>query len=66
MTREDLTGKTFGCWKVIGPADDYKWVCECSCELHTRRDVLASSLKKEGYQGHVATENIIQQSKVLK
>ena len=38
--REDLTGRMFGRWKVIGPAEDYirpygyhepQWLCECSC-----------------------------------
>jgi len=44
--REDLTGNIYGCWKVLGPAEDYKWECECQCPLHTRRAVLASSLKR--------------------
>ena len=46
MPREDLTGRQFGDWKVIAPADNYKWLCECQCPLHTRREVLASSLKR--------------------
>ena len=44
--REDLTGLLFGSWKVISPAENYSWLCECQCPLHTRRVVLASSLKK--------------------
>ena len=52
--REDLTGKIFGRWKVIGPAEDYirpdgyhepKWLCECSCENHTRKAVRQCRLK---------------------
>lgn len=46
MPREDLTGRQFDDWKVISYAEDNKWLCECQCELHTRREVLASSLKR--------------------
>lgn len=45
MTREDLTGKQFSNWIVIEYAGDRKWLCECQCELHTRRSVSASTLK---------------------
>lgn len=27
--REGLTSKIFGSWKVLGPAEGYKWLCEC-------------------------------------
>ena len=49
----DLSGKQFGRWRVINKADDYvdskgrayhMWNCECSCEKHTRRAVLAKNL----------------------
>lgn len=45
MKREDLTGKQFSNWVVIEYAGDRKWLCECQCELHTRREVSASTLK---------------------
>ena len=44
--RKDLTGKTFGRLKVLEQADDYirpsngaheaQWLCERSCEEHTK------------------------------
>lgn len=52
--REDLTGRMFGRWKVIGPAEDYirpdgyhepQWLCECSCENHTIKSIRQCSLK---------------------
>ena len=51
--REDLTGKTFGRWRVIKRADDYiessgkhraMWLCECLCDKHTIRNVKHSDL----------------------
>lgn len=45
MKREDLTGRQFSNWVVIEYAGDRKWLCECQCELHTRREVSASTLK---------------------
>lgn len=53
-TKEDLTGKTFGRWKVIKQAEDYvrkngtheaRWLCECSCQQHTKRIVKQCDLK---------------------
>lgn len=53
-TKEDLAGRTFGRWKVIEQAEDYirkdggheaRWLCECSCEDHTRRIVSQNLLK---------------------
>ena len=46
----DLTGQTFGRWKVIERAENSKdgsakWLCECSCENHTKRIVLGRSLR---------------------
>lgn len=52
--REDLTGRMFGRWKVIGPAEDYvrsnghheaQWLCECSCESRTRKVIRQCHLK---------------------
>lgn len=40
---EDLTGKTFGYWKVIKYAGNLRWTCQCKCG--TVRDVLAQALK---------------------
>lgn len=46
---KDLTGKTFGRWKVLymmprEKGKRVKWMCECSCEKHTRREVGTSQL----------------------
>lgn len=46
---KDLTGMTFGRWKVIKRAGTNKhrnatWLCECSCEQHTKRIVSGGSL----------------------
>ena len=38
----DLTGKTFGHWKVLRYAGDHKWVCRCSCG--TEREVYGGAL----------------------
>lgn len=52
--KEDLSGKTFGRWKVLYQTDDYvgpggkheaMWHCVCSCESHTESDVLGSNLR---------------------
>ena len=44
----DLTGQTFGRWTVLSEAEPrgyaYYWLCECSCENHTRREVLQDTL----------------------
>ena len=44
----DLTGKTFGKWKVIKKGNDKNnqptWLCECNCERGTLREVYRSSL----------------------
>lgn len=45
MLREDLTGKQFGNWIAIEYVGDRKWLCECQCDLHTRRAVSTSTLK---------------------
>lgn len=43
--REDLTGKRYGRWSVLGPGDDYEhWRCRCDCG--TERDVGHASLRK--------------------
>lgn len=48
---KDLTGMTFGRWKVIERAEnnargDAMWLCECSCENHTKRIVMGNSLRQ--------------------
>ena len=52
MAFDDLTGRTFGRWTVIRKSysKDHRlyWLCECSCDDHTRRDVWASDLRREG------------------
>lgn len=48
---EDLTGKTYGRWKVLqlwperNKEGRVQYLCECSCESHTQRLVIAKSLK---------------------
>lgn len=55
----DLTGRRFGRWKVLQRADDYidstgrvyhRWLCECSCEKHTKKVVLAKNLLRGSSQ----------------
>lgn len=46
----DLTGKTFGRWTVIERVFDKKskqakWLCECSCNNHTRKIVSGQRLR---------------------
>lgn len=48
--KKDLTGQTFGRWTVIGedvsqPGQGARWVCQCSCPLHTIRSVKGQSLR---------------------
>lgn len=47
----DMTGKQFGRWKVISKSmtnssRQVKWLCECSCEKHTRREVVGAELRR--------------------
>ena len=48
---EDLTGREFGHWKVLGYDSDKStgrrkyWICQCNCELHTIKSVRADGLK---------------------
>lgn len=51
--KKDLTGEMFGRWKVICQAEDHisssgkheiAWLCECTCEKHTRKIILHRSL----------------------
>ena len=53
MGRKDLIGYMFGRWNVIDKAEDHissggkkepAWLCECSCENHTKKIVLQRSL----------------------
>ena len=41
---EDLTGKQFNNWKVLGYMGEQKWLCECQCDRHTQRQVHRYSL----------------------
>ena len=53
--RDDLTGKVFGRLTVLEQTDDYinpcsgdhvaRWLCECSCEKHSRIKVVGTQLK---------------------
>lgn len=46
----DLTGMTFGRWKVISKTEErtsnrgVKWLCQCSCEQQTTRTVCSTEL----------------------
>lgn len=42
--KEDLTGKMFGNWKVLGYAGKMRWTCECQCEAKTVQDILRNTL----------------------
>ncbi len=47
---EDLTGQTFGHWKVLyrtnnNASNKAQWVCQCDCEKKTIKPVDAKSLK---------------------
>lgn len=47
----DLTGQKFNHWTVIERAENNSrgeamWLCECDCDLHTRRAVQSYSLRK--------------------
>ena len=49
--RIDLTGQTFGKWKVLeyshtNSCGEIYYLCECSCDKHTRRPVLAKNLRR--------------------
>lgn len=53
-TKENLTGRTFGRWLVLGQAEDYidrngkrhaMWRCICSCKDATEKDVNQRNLK---------------------
>ncbi len=66
--REDLTNKIFGRWTVIEQTEDYvsqqgthyaQWLCECSCEAHTRAIVTQAGLKsgKSSSCGCIARES---------
>ena len=55
---KDLVGKYFGKWKVIGLSNnryispkgfsDLMWICECSCDAHTIREIRGSILRSGG------------------
>lgn len=52
---KDLTGMTFGRWKVVEYAGQNKqrssmWLCECQCEKKTKKIINGSSLKNGSSQ----------------
>ena len=72
--KEDLTGKTFGRWLVLGQAEDYviksgkhyaRWLCECQCEKKTKRLVTHNQLKQNRSLscGCLTAESIKERSK---
>ena len=44
--KEDLTDRMFGNWHVLKYVGNYKWLCECQCEKHTRREISRYDLIK--------------------
>jgi len=51
----DLTGQAFGKWTVLEeggrtPNGGVRWICECSCENKTRREITGSTLRSGGSQ----------------
>ena len=53
QVKNDLTGQTFGQWTVICQVEDFvgkdgrhyaQWLCECSCEKKTRKNVVGKYL----------------------
>lgn len=55
--RKDLTGKHFGDWEVIKPTKAGYYLCRCSCENHTLREVYGTTLRtgKSTSCGHNTT-----------
>src|SRR5882762_5920001 len=53
MRLQDLTGRIFGCWTVVGRAPNVnklaKWTCRCMCG--TVRDVYGGNLRKGRARG---------------
>lgn len=47
---EDLTGQHFGHWTVLRRGENINdtttWICQCDCENHTIRQVIAQNLKR--------------------
>lgn len=41
----NIKGQKFGDWTVLEYLGNGKWLCECSCENHTRRGVLGKTLR---------------------
>lgn len=42
--KHNLTGQTFGLWKVLDYAGEMRWRCECQCENHTVKNILTRDL----------------------
>jgi hypothetical protein len=43
---ENLAGQQFGRWKVLDKYENYKWLCECQCDKHTRKMISRYDLIK--------------------
>ena len=47
-----MTGQVIGRWRVVSKSDNsskgrqVKWLCECSCEKHTRREIVGAELRR--------------------
>ena len=48
----DMTGQIIGRWKVLSKSNNstnsrqVKWLCECSCEKHTQREIAGAELRR--------------------
>ena len=48
----DMTGQIIGRWKVLSKSNNstnsrhVKWLCECSCEKHTQREIDGAQLRR--------------------
>ena len=42
--KHNLKGQTFGKWEVLDYAGEMRWICRCSCENHTIKNVLTRDL----------------------
>ena len=47
----DLTGQSFGNWKVLQYAGSSYWLCECQCDKHIKKKVYRSSLLSGNSKG---------------
>ena len=48
----DMTGRTIGRWKVLSKSKtrnssrSVKWLCECSCDQHTQKEISGTELRR--------------------